>query len=53
MKTIRKIAVNMVINFYIQIAGSYDVEYGFKEPQLTQARKCALLHLDMTDSPDL
>lgn len=52
MKDYKERAVDLVVAFYDQIVGSYDVEEDFKEPELTQARRCALMHLDIIKSND-
>lgn len=53
MKDCKEKSIDLVVAFYAELVNNYDEDDYFEDPQLTQARKCALLHLDMTDSPDL
>lgn len=53
MKTYIQRSVELVVAFYAELVNNYDEDDDFEEPQLTQARKCALMHLDLAETKDL
>lgn len=53
MKDYKEKAIDLVVAFYAELVNNYDEDDDFEEPQLTQARKCALMHLDLTAYADL